>query len=188
MLDIAFCKETTTWMDEGRVVDVVHLGFSTASDTVSHNSLNRLERWAEKSHPKLNKDISTRKGISSRLRGVIPSLHSALWATPGVLCLVESNRNDTKEQKHLLHEERLRELDLLSLEKRWLRGDLNKYKVYKYLKRGDVRDISLFIHTHFVGVTKSPDNLIKCSHINNCFGKQCGRWYLSAWWTCLVCA
>jgi len=36
---IAFCDDTTGWVDEGRAVDVVYLDFSKAFDTVSHNIL-----------------------------------------------------------------------------------------------------------------------------------------------------
>lgn len=36
---IAFYDETTTWMDEGRAVDIVYLGFSKAFNTVPHNIL-----------------------------------------------------------------------------------------------------------------------------------------------------
>ena len=34
---VAFYDGITGWVDEGRAVDVVYLGFSKASDTVSHN-------------------------------------------------------------------------------------------------------------------------------------------------------
>lgn len=36
---IAFYDETTTWMDEGRAVDIVYLDFSKAFNTVPHNIL-----------------------------------------------------------------------------------------------------------------------------------------------------
>ncbi|KAJ7424128.1 RNA-directed DNA polymerase from mobile element jockey-like protein [Pitangus sulphuratus] len=36
---IAFYDETTTWMDEGRRVDIVYLDFSKTFDTVSYNIL-----------------------------------------------------------------------------------------------------------------------------------------------------
>ncbi|KAJ7403266.1 RNA-directed DNA polymerase from mobile element jockey-like protein [Pitangus sulphuratus] len=36
---IAFYDETTTWVDEGRAVDIVYLRFSKAFNTVSHNIL-----------------------------------------------------------------------------------------------------------------------------------------------------
>ncbi|RMC04201.1 hypothetical protein DUI87_19020 [Hirundo rustica rustica] len=36
---IAFSDETTTWMNEGRAVDIVYLNFSKAFRTVSHNIL-----------------------------------------------------------------------------------------------------------------------------------------------------
>ncbi|GAB0203125.1 mitochondrial enolase superfamily member 1 [Grus japonensis] len=36
---IAFYDGMTSWMDEGRAVDVVYLDFSKVSDTVSHNIL-----------------------------------------------------------------------------------------------------------------------------------------------------
>ncbi|KAJ7400320.1 RNA-directed DNA polymerase from mobile element jockey-like protein [Pitangus sulphuratus] len=48
---IAFYDETTTWMDGGRAVDIVYLGFSKAFNTISHNTLIgkltkcRLEEW-----------------------------------------------------------------------------------------------------------------------------------------------
>ena len=34
---IAFYDDMTSWVDEGRAVDVVYLDFSKAFDTVSHN-------------------------------------------------------------------------------------------------------------------------------------------------------
>ncbi|KAJ7415265.1 hypothetical protein BTVI_38830 [Pitangus sulphuratus] len=36
---IAFYNETSTWMDEGRAVDIVYLDFSNVFDTVSHETL-----------------------------------------------------------------------------------------------------------------------------------------------------
>ncbi|XP_064901569.1 membrane protein FAM174A isoform X1 [Columba livia] len=52
---IAFYKNVTRWMDDGRTVDVVYLDFSKAFDTVSHSILvaklrrcgldNRVVRW-----------------------------------------------------------------------------------------------------------------------------------------------
>jgi len=36
---IAFCDGMTSWVGEGRAVDVVYLDFSKAFDTVSHNIL-----------------------------------------------------------------------------------------------------------------------------------------------------
>jgi len=36
---IAFCDGMTSWVDEGRAVDVVYLDFSKAFDTISHNTL-----------------------------------------------------------------------------------------------------------------------------------------------------
>ncbi|TRZ08930.1 hypothetical protein HGM15179_018171 [Zosterops borbonicus] len=36
---IAFHDETTTWMDEGRAVDIVYLDFSKAFNTVFHSIL-----------------------------------------------------------------------------------------------------------------------------------------------------
>ncbi|RMC14265.1 hypothetical protein DUI87_09356 [Hirundo rustica rustica] len=50
---LASYDETTTWLDEGKAVDVFCLNFSTAFDSVCH--LNRLERWAEKDLLKFNK-------------------------------------------------------------------------------------------------------------------------------------
>jgi len=36
---IAFCNGMTSWVDEGRALDVVYLDFSKAFNTVSHNNL-----------------------------------------------------------------------------------------------------------------------------------------------------
>ena len=36
---VDFCDVITIWIDEGRTVDVVHLDFSKAFDTVSNNIL-----------------------------------------------------------------------------------------------------------------------------------------------------
>ena len=34
---IAFYEDVTRWIDDGKAVDVVYLGFSRAFDTVSHS-------------------------------------------------------------------------------------------------------------------------------------------------------
>ena len=48
----SFYNGVTGWVDEGRAVDVVYLGFSKAFDTVSHNTLleklrkHGLDEWS----------------------------------------------------------------------------------------------------------------------------------------------
>ena len=49
---IAFYNAMTGWVDEGRAVDVVHLDFSKAFNTVSHNRATRMVRGLEHLHYK----------------------------------------------------------------------------------------------------------------------------------------
>ncbi|KAJ7405187.1 hypothetical protein WISP_141526 [Willisornis vidua] len=103
-------------MDEGRTLDIVYLNFRKAFNTASHNIL-----------------IGTEKVWTGILCPVLGSSRQERY-----LLLKQVQQKATKMTKgleYLCYEERLREMDLFSLKKRGLRGDL--ISVYEeHLKQG----------------------------------------------------
>ncbi|KAJ7399644.1 hypothetical protein BTVI_112959 [Pitangus sulphuratus] len=148
---IAFYDETTTWMCEGRGVDVAYLDISKAVGTFSHNNptdkLRNCElnewtvRWIENwLNSKSQRVVISGTGSSEAhleccIQFWIPQYERDIelpewiqWRATKMIRGLE----------HLCYEERLRELGLFSLEKRWMREDL--INVCKCLQQGCQED------------------------------------------------